>query len=399
MSSPAFFKIPIVDLRAQYSTLRDGVRQAIDDVNDTQQFILGPAVDHFEAQMANYVQCRFSIGVASGSDALLLALMALGVGPGDAVITTPFTFFSTVSSILRVGARPLFVDVDIDTCLTSVDRLSEFLVQRVDMQNHQVVDKNTGLKIQAVLPVHLFGRCCAMHELMALARKYRFKVVEDVAQACGARTSVAGEERFAGAIGDLGCFSFFPSKTLGAFGDGGLVTTQDPLLAEKIKMLRMHGERSKYFHELMGINSRLDSLQAAVLSIKQRFLEQWCQGRIEKAQAYYRLFQESGLIGNGLMGIPELSTDRSHVFNNYVVRAERRDELKQFLGRDGIQSEIYYPLPLHLQKCFAYLGYKKGEFPNAELLADQVLALPLYPELTIQQQEIVVKAVIRFYRS
>jgi dTDP-4-amino-4,6-dideoxygalactose transaminase len=399
VSSPTVFKIPIVDLRAQYSTLRDEVRQAIDDVNDTQQFILGPTVDHFEAQMANYLQCRFSIGVASGSDALLLALMALGVGPGDAVITTPFTFFSTVSCILRVGARPLFVDVDVDTCLTSVDRLSEFLVQRVDTQDHQIVDKNTQLKIQAVLPVHLFGRCCAMHELIVLARKYRFKIIEDVAQACGARTSVAGEERFAGAIGDLGCFSFFPSKTLGAFGDGGLVTTQDRLLAEKIKMLRMHGEGSKYFHEVMGINSRLDSLQAAVLSIKQRFLEKWCQGRIEKAQAYYRLFQESGLIGNGLIGIPELSTDRSHVFNNYVVRAERREELKQFLARDGIQSEIYYPLPLHLQKCFAYLGYKKGEFPNAELLADQVLALPLYPELTIQQQEIVVRAVIRFYRS
>jgi len=231
-----------------------------------------------------------------------------------------------------------------------------------------------------------------MHELIVLARQYRFKIIEDVAQACGARTSVAGEERFAGAIGDLGCFSFFPSKTLGAFGDGGLVITQDPLLAEKIKMLRMHGERSKYFHKLMGINSRLDSLQAVVLSIKQRFLEQWCQGRIEKGVLQV-------VSGSGLMGIPDLSTDRSHVFNNYVVRAERRDELKQFLGRDGIQSEIYYPLPLHLQQCFAYLGYKKGEFPNAELLADQVLALPLYPELTIQQQEIVVKAVIRFYRS
>ena len=399
MSSPAFFKIPIVDLRAQYSTLRDEVRQAVDDVNETQQFVLGPAVDHFEAQMANYLQCRFSIGVASGSDALLLALMALGVGPGDAVITTPFTFFSTVSSIIRVGARPLFVDVDIDTCLTSVDRLSEFLVQRVDTQNHQIVDRNTGLKIQAVLPVHLFGRCCAMHELIVLARQYRFKIIEDVAQACGARTSVAGEERFAGAIGDLGCFSFFPSKTLGAFGDGGLVTTPDPDLAEKVRMLRMHGERTKYYHEVMGINSRLDSLQAAVLSVKQRFLEQWCQNRIAKAQAYYRLLRQSGLVGNGLIGIPELSSDHSHVFNNYVIRVERRDELKQFLARSGIQSEIYYPLPLHLQNCFAHLGYKRGDFPNAETLGEQVLALPLYPEITLEQQETVVKAVSAFYRS
>jgi len=250
------------------------VRQAIDDVNDTQQFILGPAVESFEDQMANYLHCRCSIGVASGSDALLLALMALGVGPGDAVITTPFTFFSTVSAIVRVGARPLFVDVDIDSCLISLDRLNEFFLQRIDALANQIVDRKTGLKVQAVLPVHLFGQCCAMNELIALARKYRFKIIEDVAQACGARISVAGEERFAGAIGDLGCFSFFPSKTLGAFGDGGLVTTQDPDLAEKVRMLRMHGERTKYYHEVMGINSRLDSLQAAVLSVKQRFLEQ-----------------------------------------------------------------------------------------------------------------------------
>jgi len=215
-----------------------------------------------------------AVGVASGSDALLLALMALGVGPGDAVITTPFTFFSTVSAIVRVGARPLFVDVDIDSCLISLDRLNEFLLQRIDALANQIVDRKTGLKVQAVLPVHLFGQCCAMNELIALARKYRFKIIEDVAQACGARISVAGEERFAGAIGDLGCFSFFPSKTLGAFGDGGLVTTQDPDLAEKVRMLRMHGERTKYYHEVMGINSRLDSLQAAVLSVKQRFLEQ-----------------------------------------------------------------------------------------------------------------------------
>jgi dTDP-4-amino-4,6-dideoxygalactose transaminase len=238
-----------------------------------------------------------------------------------------------------------------------------------------------------------------MNELIALARKYRFKIIEDVAQACGARISVAGEERFAGAIGDLGCFSFFPSKTLGAFGDGGLVTTQDPDLAEKVRMLRMHGERTKYYHEVMGINSRLDSLQAAVLSVKQRFLEQWCQNRIAKAQAYYRLLRQSGLVGNGLIGIPELSSDHSHVFNNYVIRVERRDELKQFLARSGIQSEIYYPLPLHLQNCFAHLGYKKGDFPNAETLGKQVLALPLYPEITLEQQETVVKAVSAFYRS
>jgi dTDP-4-amino-4,6-dideoxygalactose transaminase len=399
VSSHASFKIPIVDLRAQYSAIGDEVRQAIDDVNDTQQFILGPAVERFEDQMTNYLHCGFSIGVASGSDALLLALMALGVGPGDAVITTPFTFFSTVSAILRVGARPLFVDVDIDSCLISLDRLNEFLLQRIDALANQVVDRNTGLKVQAVLPVHLFGQCCAMNELIALAQKYRFKIIEDVAQACGARILVAGEERFAGAMGDLGCFSFFPSKTLGAFGDGGLVTTQHPDVAEKVRMLRMHGEKTKYFHEAMGINSRLDSLQAAVLSVKQRFLEQWCQDRIAKAQVYYRLFRQSGSVGKGLISIPKLSSDRSHIFNNYVVRVERRDQLKQFLARYGIQSEIYYPLPLHLQNCFTHLDFKKGDFPNAETLAEQVLALPLYPEITLEQQETIVEAVSAFYRS
>ena len=375
------------------------MRQAIDDVNDTQQFILGPAVESFEDQMANLPSLPLQYRCRIRQRCAFARADALGVGPGDAVITTPFTFFSTISAMVRVGARPLFVDVDIDSCLISLDRLNEFLLQRIDALANQIVDRKTGLKVQAVLPVHLFGQCCAMNELIALARKYRFKIIEDVAQACGARISVAGEERFAGAIGDLGCFSFFPSKTLGAFGDGGLVTTQDPDLAEKVRMLRMHGERTKYYHEVMGINSRLDSLQAAVLSIKQRFLEQWCQNRIAKAQAYYRLLRQSGLVGNGLIGIPELSSDHSHVFNNYVIRVERRDELKQFLARSGIQSEIYYPLPLHLQNCFAHLGYKKGDFPNAETLGEQVLALPLYPEITLEQQETVVKAVSAFYRS
>ena len=399
MSSQASFKIPIVDLRAQYSSLRDEVRQAIDDVNDSQQFILGPAVERFEDQMANYLQCRYSIGVASGSDALLLALMALGIGPGDAVITTPFTFFSTVSAILRLGARPLFVDVEVHSCLISVDRIHEFLLQRVDTRHKQVVDKATKLNLTAILPVHLFGRCCAMNELTALAQQYRLKIVEDAAQACGARSLLAGEERFAGAMGDLGCFSFFPSKILGGFGDGGLVTTQHPDLAAKVRMLRMHGERTRYYHEAMGINSRLDALQAAVLSVKQRFLERWCQSRIDKARAYFRLFQQSGLVANGFVTIPESSSDRSHVFNNYVVCAKRRDELKQFLSGHGIQSEIYYPLPLHLQSCFAHLGYKKGDFSVAESLAGQVLALPLYPEITIEQQETVVTAVSAFYQS
>lgn len=388
MSSPAPFKIPIVDLRAQYAVIRGQVRQAIDQVSESQQFILGPAVKNFEALMAAYLNCGCAVGVASGSDALLLALMALGIGPGDAVITTPFTFFSTVSSITRLGAAPLLADIGADGYLLSVKGVEANLAER----GHR------GRRIRAILPVHLFGECCAMNELVGLAQKHHLQIVEDVAQACGARMRIGGETQFAGAIGDLGCFSFFPSKNLGGFGDAGMVTTRDPELAERVTMLRMHGERVRYHHEVTGINSRLDSLQAAVLAVKQQYLETWCGQRIERAEKYYELFTQSGLLGHGVLKIPARSVDKSHVFNNYVVRVERRDELKQFLAENGIQSEIYYPLPLHLQNCFADLGYRKGDFPHAELAASQVLALPLYPELTSAQQESVVTTIRAFYR-
>lgn len=393
------FKIPIVDLRAQYQQLREDVRRALDEVSESQQFILGPAVKDFEERMAAYLGCRFAVGVASGSDALLLALMALEVGPGDAVMTTPFTFFSTVSSITRLGATPLFIDVDPENYLISTAELRAFLQARARPRaDGAMLDSKTGLRIKALLPVHLFGQCCAMNELTALARDYNLSIVEDVAQACGARIPIAGATRFAGAIGDLGCFSFFPSKNLGGFGDGGMVSSDDPMLAERVAMLRRHGEQTKYFHEVTGLNSRLDSLQAAVLAVKLRHLEEWCAARIDRAGAYHRLFQARGLVGSSLKAIPPLSTDKSHVFNNYVVRATRRDELKEFLAQRGIQSEIYYPLPLHLQKCFAELGYRRGDFPQAEAAAAEVLALPLYPELTSEQQEAVVGAIGEFYR-
>lgn len=389
MSSPPPFKIPIVDLRAQYAQIRELVREAIDQVNESQHFILGPAVNNFEAQMAAYLRCGSAIGVASGSDALLLALMALGIGPGDTVITTPFTFFSTVSSITRLGAAPLFVDIDADGYLLSAKGVEAVLAEHGQ--------KQTGRRIRAILPVHLFGQCCAMNELVALARKNHLQITEDVAQACGARMVVGGETKFAGTIGELGCFSFFPSKNLGGFGDGGMVTTSDPELAGKVRMLRMHGERTKYHHEVTGINSRLDSLQAAVLAVKQQFLETWCSRRIQRAERYLELFTQSGLLGYGVLTVPARSLDKAHVFNNYVVRVERRDELKQFLAENGIQSEIYYPVPLHLQRCFAGLGYRRGEFPQAELAASRVLALPLYPELTQAQQELVVETIRAFY--
>jgi dTDP-4-amino-4,6-dideoxygalactose transaminase len=398
VSSVSPYKIPIVDLRAQYSKIREEVRQAIDEVADSQQFILGPAVKRFEEQVARYLQCAFAVGVASGSDALLLALMALAVGRGDGVIVTPFTFFSTVSSITRLGAMPLFVDIEVDSYLLSAEGVEQFLDRRGQNHDGLIVDSQTGLRIKALLPVHLFGQCCAMDDFLALTNKYPLQIIEDVAQACGARMRIGGKKQFAGTIGDVGCFSFFPSKTLGGFGDGGLLTVNKKTLADRLNALRMHGESRKYYHDVTGINSRLDSLQAAVLAVKQKYLEAWCEERIQRADTYRRLFEQTALVGNQLIGIPAPSTDKSHVFNNYVVRAERRDELKQFLGEQGIQSEIYYPRPLHLQNCFADLGYKRGEFPRAELVAQQVLALPLYPELTLKQQEMVVEQFEAFYR-
>jgi dTDP-4-amino-4,6-dideoxygalactose transaminase len=396
VSSP--YKIPLVDLRAQHGKLGSEIRSAIDQVLETQQFILGPAVNRFENQMADYLQCRFALGVASGSDALLLALMALHIGPGDGVIVTPFTFFSTVSSITRLGATPLFVDIDPESYLMSSEAAKKWLDERSRIEGDQTFDFRTGLRLKAVLPVHLFGRCCDMAEFASLAKNYRLQIVEDVAQACGARTMIGGQAKFAGTIGSVGCFSFFPSKTLGGFGDGGLVTTHDKTVADEIRMLRMHGESTKYYHQTTGINSRLDSIQAAVLSVKQRYLEEWSNQRIQGAQTYHRLFTDTRLVGEKILAIPAVPKDGSHVFNNYVIRTTRRDELKVFLGQRGIQSEIYYPLPLHLQNCFASLGYRRGDFPQAELTAMQVLALPMYPELTLEQQETVVDNITEFYR-
>jgi dTDP-4-amino-4,6-dideoxygalactose transaminase len=400
VSNPGSYQIPIVDLRRQYGNIRDEVRQAIDAVVESQQFILGPAVKSFEEQMSTYLCCAHAVGVASGSDALLLALMALDIGPGDGVITTPFTFFSTVSSITRLGATPLFVDINPENYLISPADVERFLNERGRSGAGEVtLDAKTGVRIKALLPVHLFGQTCAMERFAALAEEYHFHIVEDVAQACGARLTMAGQMKFAGSIGALGCFSFFPSKNLGGFGDGGMVTTNDLALADRVRMLRMHGERTKYHHEVTGLNSRLDSLQATVLSVKLKYLEIWCGQRIERAAQYHELFRQSGLLGSGLKGIPPLRADKSHMFNNYVIRAGRRDELKQFLAERRIQSEIYYPLPLHLQKCFAGLSYKQGDFPQAEIAACEVLALPLYPDLTSAQQETVVGTIDEFYRA
>jgi len=397
VSNPNDFKIPIVDLRAQYDQIRTEISQTIEEVLASQRFVLGPAVERFERQLATFLGCAYGIGVASGSDALLLALMALGIGPGDAILVPTFTFFSTASSITRLGAMPLFIDSDPESYLISTKAVRGFIEEHCRFRGETLLEVKSALRVRTLMPVHLFGRCCPMTDLVALARKYHLTIVEDVAQACGARYFMDDEWRFAGTLGDLGCFSFFPSKNLGGYGDGGFVTTGQQDLANRVRILRVHGERTKYHHELIGLNSRLDSIQAAVLSVKLRYLDAWCEQRIHHARYYSQLFNESGLLGRQITCLPANSLEKSHVFNNYVISVRRRDQLKSYLARHGIQSEIYYPVPLHLQSCFAHFGYKEGDFPVAELAASQVLALPIYPEMTREQQQFVVGKVIDFF--
>lgn len=395
------YKIPLLDLKAQYRRIGAEVRQSIDEVLESQQFILGPVVDRFEEQAASYLRSAAAIGVASGSDALLLSLTALGIGAGHAVLVPPFTFFSTVSSVTRLGATPIFVDIDPDTSLIDPEAVEFFLEQRCrpHPDGRGLIDPKSQCQIKAILPVHLFGQSCSMESLTSMAERHHLHIVEDVAQAFGARaTPSAGNSKAAGTIGDLGCFSFFPTKTLGGLGDGGLVVADKKELAEKVRILRVHGQSSRYHHQAVGLNSRLDAIQAAVLSVKLRYIDQWCEERIQRARLYRELFSATGLVERQILKLPLLREGRSHVFNYYVVHAQRRDHLKRYLAEHEIQSEVYYPLPLHLQPCFAYLGYRKGDLPHSELTASKVLALPIYPELTPEQQETVVQTVADFYR-
>lgn len=396
-------QIPLIDLKAQYERIRAEVEQAVHEVLESQNFILGPAVRRLEEEMASYLQCGFAVGVASGSDALLLSLMALGISRGDGVLVPAFTFFSTASSITRLGATPIFVDVDPENGLIDPRAVEAFLGERCrpHPSGKGIVDSKSRCQIKALLPVHLYGRCCPMETLLDLAKKHGLLVVEDVAQAFGACASVSGgTSRPAGTLADAGCFSFFPSKNLGGAGDGGMVATGRSDLYQELKKLRMHGQSSRYQHEILGINSRLDEIQAAVLSVKLRHADEWRVERIERARRYNALFSETGLVNEGVIALPSSDgNERSHVFNHYVIRAEKRDGLKGYLEKHGIQSEVYYPIPLHLQPAFQFLGYHEGDFPHAERLAGRVLALPLYPEITQEQQHFVVQKVADFFRK
>ncbi|MEK6284309.1 MAG: DegT/DnrJ/EryC1/StrS family aminotransferase [Acidobacteriota bacterium] len=372
-------KVPMLDLSVQHQTIAEEIQAAVAGVLNSQQFILGPEVRELERELAPYCQCAEAVGCASGSDALLLALMACGVGPGDEVITTPFSFFATVGSIVRLGARAVFVDIDVATFNIDANLIEGAMTERT----------------KAIMPVHVFGQCAEMDRINELARPGKIAVIEDAAQAIGAEYG----ERRAGSLGLVGCFSFYPSKNLGGAGDGGLLTTNDLELAESLRTLRAHGAKRKYHHDRVGINSRLDSLQAAILRVKLRYLDQWAKTRRANAQRYRGLFDSAGLVSSGAVRLPGESASARHVYNQFVIRARERDKLRAYLAERGVGTEIYYPVPLHMQACFEDLGYRVGDFPESERAAEEALAIPIYPELGETAQGYVVETIGSFYRQ
>ena len=385
--------VPLLDLKAQYAQIRADVMPIIEEVCASQRFILGEHVLALEAEVAAYCASAAGVGVSSGTDALLLALMALGVGAGDEIITSPFTFFATAGTIARLGARPVFCDIDPVSFNLSPQAVSDFIGQHCRVQGGQLLNRATGGRIKGLMPVHLYGQSADMDPLMAVAKHYNLKVIEDAAQAIG--TEYQGVR--VGSIGDIGCFSFFPSKNLGAFGDAGLCTTNDAALAESMRVLRVHGGKPKYFHAVIGGNFRIDELQAAVLRVKLKYLDGWTAARQRNAAYYTAAFAAANCAKNLIT--PQATVKGRHIFNQYVVRVQNRDALKDHLTAQGIGTEIYYPVPLHLQKCFDYLKHAPGDFPQSERAAAETLALPIYPELTQTQLDHVVASVAAFYRS
>ncbi len=367
-------KVPLLDLQAQYAPLRGEILAAITRVCDSQRFIMGPEVDALETELSRMLGVEHAISVSSGTDALLLALMALGIKAGDEVVTTTFSFFATAGAIVRVGARPVLVDIDPVTFNIDPERLARAITPRT----------------KAILPVHLFGLSADLDPIMDVARRANVPVVEDAAQAIGATY----KSRPVGGIGAFGCFSFFPSKNLGAFGDAGLLTTNDQTLAARAKLLRTHGMQPKYYHHLVGANFRMDALQAAVLRVKAPHLASWTSGRRANAARYRTLFESAGLAG--AVALPQEPDDRLHIFNQFVIRTPFRDALKAHLDANGIGNEIYYPVPFHVQPCFADLSFRAGDFPHAERAAAECLAIPIYSELTAAQQERVVGVIGEF---
>ena len=390
MSEPLpSMRVPLLDLKLQYATLAPLMQATLHEVCASQAFILGPAVRELETGIAAYSRCRFGVGVSSGTDALLLALMALGIGSGDAVITSPFTFFATAGAIARAGAVPLFCDIDPVTFNLAPEAVRTFIDSNCERRAGELVTR-TGLRVRALMPVHLYGQMADMPALMAIAQSCGLHVIEDAAQAIGADDP---HGRRACSYGDVGCLSFFPTKNLGAFGDAGLCTANDPALAERLETLRVHGGKPKYFHSLIGGNFRLDELQAAVLNVKLKYLDGWTDSRQRNAAYYDAAFARAA----APVQLPRALPGARHVYNQYVIRVRDRDLLRQHLTAKGVGTEIYYPLALHQQKCFAHLGHAAGDFPESERAAREVLALPIFPELTPAQLQYVVDCVAGFF--
>lgn len=368
-------KVPLLDLRPQYEALRSELLAAIERVVDSQQFILGPEVGRLEQEVAEYTGSAYGVGCASGSDALLLALMALDLEPGDEVITSPFTFFATASAVTRLSAKPVFVDIDPDTYTL----------------NPALVEAAITSRTRAIMPVHLYGQCADMAALEPISIRHNISLIEDAAQAIGA----TDHGRRAGSMGLVGCFSFYPSKNLGAAGDAGMLTTNDEALANRLKTLRVHGGATEYHHSEVGINSRLDSIQAAILRVKLRHLEDWSEARRQKANRYSSELNRLQLDLD--LQTPVVRADSTHIFHQYVIRVPKyRDALMAHLSKHGVSTRVYYPVPLHLQECFSFLDYREGEFAEAEAAAHETMALPCYPEMTDEQQEHVIKTIAGF---
>ncbi len=375
-------KVPLLDLKAQLQTIEKEVKVAVNEVIDSTRYIMGPKVVELEEQIAEYAGAKYATGVSSGTDALLISLMALDIGPGDIVITTPFSFFATAGVIARLGATPAFVDIDPDTYNLSPAALRKWFESETEKRN----------KVKAIIPVHLYGQCADMNPILEVAREHNIPVVEDAAQAIGAKYPSKTGTKKAGSMGTLGCFSFFPSKNLGAMGDGGIVVTDDANIDEKLKKLRNHGAKPKYYHALIGGNFRLAPIQAAILLVKLPHLNKWHAMRQENAVYYDENLNVKGIKK------PLVAYKREfHIYNQYVISVtEKRDELRKFLAENNIGTEIYYPVPFHDQECFRYLGYKSGDFLNSEYAAKHTIALPIYPELTTEMQDYVVDKLVSY---
>ncbi len=376
--------VPLLDLKSQYASIKEECLRVTEEIYDSQYFILGPHVEALESEISRYCDTSYAIGVSSGTDALLLSLMTAGIGAGDRILTSPYTFFATAGAIARLGAIPVFVDIDPDTYNLSIASL------------YRVMDEMTAdekQSVKGVMPVHLYGQCADMDEIVSIAKDHDWWIIEDAAQAIGAEY----KGKRAGAFGDFGCFSFFPSKNLGGFGDGGIVTTHSKELYEKLAILRVHGGSPKYYHKYIGGNFRIDALQAAIVSIKLKYLDQWTAKRQQNAKKYREMFQDQGL--TDYVRLP-MEKHTRHIYNQFVIEIpENRNQLMTFLLESNIGCEIYYPVPLHLQACFSYLGYDAGDFPNAEHAASHTLAIPVYPELTEDKQAYVVQRIKDFVKG